>query len=95
MKKAQSFFIRALTMLSIIGCLNNIINYFFLWENDGEKYYKDYMQNSKEIKVKVGNKRFDEEIGYTNYLKYTIFYKGITGGSEDQMFFRYLYKQIL
>ncbi|KAF2507624.1 hypothetical protein EYY60_16850 [Flavobacterium zhairuonense] len=86
MKKAQSFFISALTMLAIIGLLNGIINYFFLWENNGKKYYQQYIENSKEIKVRVDEKNFNEKFGYTSYLKYTIFYKGITGGSKDYMF---------
>jgi hypothetical protein len=86
MKKMSSFFTSALTMLAIIGCLNGIINYFFLWENNGKKYYKQYIHNSNKIKVKVDEKNFDEKFGYTNYLKYTIFYKGITGGSKDYMF---------
>ncbi|CAC9972987.1 hypothetical protein [Flavobacterium panici] len=82
----KNFFISALAMLSIIGCLNGIINYFFLWENNGKKYCKQYIENSKKIKVRVDEKNFDEKFGYTNYLKYTIFYKGITGGSKDYMF---------
>lgn len=86
MKKMQNFFISALTILAVIGCLNGIINYFFLWENNGQKYSKQYIENSKKIKVKVDEKNFDEKFGHTRYLKYTIFYKGIMGGSSDYMF---------
>ncbi|MBP1221975.1 hypothetical protein [Flavobacterium sp. 1355] len=86
MKKTANFFTVILTMLLIVGCLNGIINYFFLWENNGEKYYKQYIKSSKQLKVKVDEKYFVQKFGYTHYLKYTIYYKGITGSSEDETF---------
>lgn len=86
MKKTQNFFISVLTMLAIVGCLNGIINYFFLWENNGKKHYKQYIDNSKKIKVRVDERKFGKRFSHTSYLKYTIYYKGITGGSEDETF---------
>ena len=86
MKKILSFFLSAIILLATIGLLNCIINYFFLWENNGDKYYRQYIKNSKQIKVRVDEKNFDEKFGYTRYLKYTIYYKGISGGSKNYMF---------
>ncbi|KAF2507623.1 hypothetical protein EYY60_16845 [Flavobacterium zhairuonense] len=86
MKKMINFLRTALVMLIIMGIMNGIINYFFLWENDGEKYCKKYIENSRQIKIRVDEKGFKGQFGGTNYLKYTIYYKGITGGSEDYMF---------
>lgn len=86
MKKGLNFLISALVILIMIGFMNMFINYFFLWENDGQKYYKQYINESAKIKVRVDERKFGKRFSHTHYLKYTIYYKGITGGSEDETF---------
>ncbi|KQO20393.1 hypothetical protein ASF10_17070 [Flavobacterium sp. Leaf82] len=86
MKNVLNYFIGLISILTVIAIINGVINYFFLWENNGNNYYKNYIKTSREIKVKVEDKNFDEEFGHTHYIKYTIGYKGIMGGSRDYTF---------
>ncbi|MBP1221978.1 hypothetical protein [Flavobacterium sp. 1355] len=86
MKKVLNYFIGIITALAVVAILNGIVNYFFLWENNGDKYYKQYIKESKQIKIRVDEKYFDEKISHTSYLKYIIFFKGVMGGSRDYMF---------
>lgn len=87
MNKILASIKRILLFFVVIAIVNGVVNYFFLWENDGGKYYEQYIKESQQIKVHVVNKKdFEDKFGYTSYLKHTLYFKGVMGGSEDYTF---------
>ncbi len=77
---------RALGLVGAVLVLNIVFNWLMVRKNDGEKYLDAYLKEQKQMKVMVSKQIFDKKLGYTNYFKRMIFYKGIFGGSLNFVF---------
>ena len=57
----MKFLISAILMVGVILLLNTIINFIFVSKNNGEKYYSEYIKDSKQIEaslIKADNSKY-------------------------------------
>ncbi|EKB58118.1 hypothetical protein HMPREF9700_02113, partial [Bergeyella zoohelcum CCUG 30536] len=78
--------------IGTILLLNFLINLIFVSKNNGKKYVDEYINSCQEVRIKVIRHRTKDmsELDYVftgySYLKYTLFFRGIYGGSSDYTF---------